>query len=200
MNLGTWLERYSQDCRLKYPSDATRKTYYSCVAIFLDYFQKYSQPKEIPTQEIKRWLLLSESFATRNSRLCAVKSFYEITVGMPLKLEKIPFAKKEKKLPRLINIEETVRKIQAIENIKHRAILSVGLCCGLRVSEAVNIQIADVNGRDRVILIRLAKGKKDRFVPVSENVLTRLQQYFREYKPTAFLFEGQKGGQYSTIL
>lgn len=197
MDIRKWYDRYSTDCQLKYPSKATQTTYRSCVGVFLAFFEKFREPKEVPTSEIKEWLLLSQS-TTRNHRLCAIKSFYEITVGMPLKLDKIPFAKKEKKLPRINDIQEVVKKIEAVENIKHRALLSLGLCGALRVSEVVNIKISDIDGKKRLILLRQAKGNKDRYIGISEKVLILLREYFKKYKPQEYIFEGQNGGKYST--
>ena len=64
MDSGKWSERYSADCRLKYPSKDTQKNYISNVNCFLSYFSDYEQPKSIPTEKIKEWLLTvkSESF------------------------------------------------------------------------------------------------------------------------------------------
>ena len=93
MDCRKWVDKYSIDCKLKYNSEATRSNYISCVGIFLNHFNKYREPKEIPTIEIKEWLLLAKTINTRKHRLCSVKSFYELTVGMPNKIDKIPYPK-----------------------------------------------------------------------------------------------------------
>lgn len=198
MSPGNWIEKYSLDCKLKYPSESTQNNYISQVKSFLYNFQNEDQPKSIPTEKIKLWLLEATTLNTRKHRLCAIKSFYEITVGMPMKLDKIPYPKKEKKLPRIINQEETKNKILVIENKKHKAILATAYCCCLRVSEITNMKISDIDGKQKLILIRQGKGRKDRYVGVSESTLEILREYFKEYKPKEFLFEGQSGGQYST--
>ena len=198
MQILKWAERYSTDCKLKYGSEATQNTYLSCVKIFLEYFKHHKEPKEIPTQEIKEWLLLATSFNTRKHRLCAINSFYKLTVGMPLKTGKIPYPPKEKKLPRIIDQDELRNKILAIENKKHKALLAIGFGCCLRVSEVVNLKISDILGKQHLISIRLAKGKKDRFTGISETCLQILRDYYIEHKPKYYLFEGQNGGKYST--
>ena len=91
MEIRKWYDKYSTDCRLKYPSESTQENYLCSVGTFLKYFEKEKEPKSIPTQSIKEWLLTYNTINTRNHKLCAIKSFYEITVGMPLKLDKIPF-------------------------------------------------------------------------------------------------------------
>lgn len=199
MNCRNWIDRYSTDCKLKYNSLSTQKNYISCVTQFLFHFEnKYREPKEIPTQEIKEWLLTAMTVNTRKHRLCAVKSFYEITVGMPMKLDKIPYPRKEKKLPRIINQEELKGKILAITNKKHKSILALAYACSLRVSEVVNLKISDIKGKENIICIREAKGSKDRHNKISNDMLEILRDYFREYKPKEYLFEGQTGDKYST--
>lgn len=198
MDCRKWIDRYSIDCKLKYGSALTQKTYISNVTMFLFFMASYREPKEIPTEEIKKWLLLATSFNTRKHRLCAINSFYRITVGMPLKTGKIPFPPKEKKLPRIIDQDELRNKILAVENRKHKALLAIGLGCCLRVSEVVNLKISDILGKQHLISIRQAKGKKDRYTGISETCLQILREYFVEYKPKYYLFEGQSGGQYST--
>lgn len=188
MNIESWIDKYSMDCRLKYGSESTQGNYISQVKSFLWKFKDEKEPKSIPTEKIKLWLLEKESFNTRNHRLCAIKSFYSLTVGMPVKLDNIPFGKKEKKLPRLVNAELTRQKIEDIPNKKHKCILAVAFCCGLRVSEVVNMKIKDIDFEQKVILIRLGKGKKDRYVGVSENVLDIINDYTKDFEPINFLF------------
>lgn len=196
MVLGTWRERYSVDCRLKYGSASTQKNYISQVTSFLARFQHYDQPKSIPTDEIKKWLLEAQTFNTRNHRLCAINSFYRLTVGMPLKTGKIPFPPREKKLPRIFDVEETKNKILSIVNKKHKSILAIGLCCGLRVSEVCNLKIEDIL-YSGLVAIKNGKGRKDRHVGISESCLKIIQEYINEFNPPDYLFEGQYGGKYS---
>ena len=68
---------------------------------------------------------------------------------------------------------------------------------GLRASEIINLRLTDIDSERMVINIRGAKGKKDRMVMLSSNLLFILRQYYLQYKPGDFLFEGQHGGQYN---
>lgn len=191
MNNEIWIERYSKDCRLKYPSIATQENYISSVKIFLEQFSCYRQPKEIPTHEIKDWLLSSKCTNTRNHKLCAVKSFYKITVGMPNKIDKIPYSRKAQKLPMPLGIEEIERLVDACENKKHLAIISLLFGCGMRVGEVLNLKPEQIDRNRMVIHIINGKGAKDRFVPLDEFVLRNLEDYFREYRPKVWMFNGQ---------
>lgn len=191
MNKEIWNERYSIDCRLKYPSAATQKNYMSQVSSFLSKFDHYREPKEVPTEEIKEWLLSAECTNTRNHRLCAVKSFYQITVGMPNKIDKIPYSRKAQKLPMPLGIDEIERLVDACENKKHLAIISLLFGCGMRVGEVLNLKPEQIDRSRMVIHVINGKGAKDRFVPLDEFVLQNLEDYFREYRPEIWMFNGQ---------
>lgn len=197
MEILKWADKYSIDCRLKYGSVSTQNNYTSQVKSFLWNFKDEKEPKSISTEKIKLWILEKDNFSTRNHRLCAIKSFYELTVGMPVKLDKIPFGKREKKMPRLVNAELTREKILAISNKKHKAVLAIAFCCGLRVSEVVNIRISDINFEQGLILIRLGKGKKDRYVKVSESCIEIINDYISVFNPNEYLFNGQFSLQYT---
>ena len=196
MDSGKWLNKYSVDCKLKYPSVATQKNYISQVDKFLCDFKQYEQPKSIPTQDIKEWLLKTKSPNTRNHKLCAIKSFYEITVGMPLKLDKIPYSRKEQILPMPLSLEETKKLFKACKNKKHLAILSLLFGCGLRVGEVLSLKPQQIDRANMVIHIKNGKGNKDRYVPLDSSVLKILEDYWREYKPDLYMFNGQ----YSTPI
>jgi site-specific recombinase XerD len=65
------------------------------------------------------------------------------------------------------------------------------------VSEIVNLKIKDIDSKRMLIHIKNAKGRKDRIVPLSEKVLILLREYFMQYKPKEYLFNGQNSTQYS---
>ena len=199
MDCRKWIDRYSIDCRLKYNSVNTQENYISQVRSFLFYFEKiYREPKEIPTERIKLWILSKDSINTRNHRLCAVKSFYEITVGMPMKIEKIPFGKKDKKLPIVLSQAEIQRMFDICNNLKHRVILTLLYSCGLRVSELLNLEWSHIDRYRMIINIIQAKGKKDRQVMLPQVIIPMLAQYYKEYRPIKFVLNGQCGAiQYS---
>lgn len=197
MDFRKWINKYSTDCRMKYNSSSTQDNYISCVKLFLQRFDEFREPKEIPTDKIKEWLLETKTINTRKHRICAIKSFYQLSVGMPNKINKIPYPKNEKKLPLVIESEFLKNHILKIENIKHRAIIMLGYSCSLRVSEVINLKIQDIDSNRMLINIRNAKGRKDRIVILSPLLLSTLREYYKEYKPKEYLFEGQNKPQYT---
>lgn len=137
------------------------------------------------------------SVSQQNQIINSLKFLYKEVLNK--KYDKVRFKrpKPEKKLPRVIDNEIIIEKINKIENIKHKAILMLTYSVGLRVSETVNLKIEDIDSKRMVIYIKNAKGRKDRIVPLSSNVLNTLRCYFRKCRPQVYLFNGQKSLKYS---
>jgi len=197
MNLEKWINRYKTDCAMRYNSDATKENYTSGVKSFLVKFDKYSEPKEIPTQEIKEYLLTFKTINTRKHNICAIKSFYQLTVGMPNKIDKIPYPKADKKLPIVLSVDEIQKMFTVCENLKHKVILALLYSCGLRVSELINLKWSNIDRSRMIINIIQAKGKKDRQVMLTPELLPLLEKYYLKYKPKEYVLNGQTSLQYS---
>jgi site-specific recombinase XerD len=161
------------------------------------------KPSTITKNEILDFLAAfrkskSWSATAQNQLINSIKFFYEQLLRRPREVYELPRAKKEFKLPSIFAEEEIRRILFAVENIKHRAILCLAYAAGLRVSELVNMKLKDVDSRRMVITVRQSKGRKDRQVMLSEKLLYLLREYFKKYRPKEWLFEGNKGEQYST--
>lgn len=106
--------------------------------------------------------------------------------------------RKEMFLPEVLSQEEVVKILNATENQKHKAILMTIYSAGLRISEAINLRIKDIDSGRMQIRVEQGKGKKDRYTLLSEKTLDTLRKYFVKYKPKIWIFEGLSGEQYST--
>jgi len=137
------------------------------------------------------------SISKQNQVINAIRFLYKF--GLNKKYDKVSFKrpKKEKKLPKVIDGELIKDKLSKIENLKHKAILTLTYSVGLRVSEVVNLKIEDIDSIRMLIYIKNAKGRKDRVVPLSNYVLQLLRYYWKEYRPKTYLFNGQNYDQYS---
>jgi integrase/recombinase XerD len=199
MNIGKYVKLYSDDLELKKYSKNSIKNYTKQVELFLKTFDsKFTKPSEINEQTIKNYLL---QFKTRNSMchaISALKLFYKLTVKQPLKFKHIEYPRSEKKLPKVIDKEFLLKKISEIENKKHKAIIALAFSTGMRVSEVINLKIEDFDLERNIIHIKNAKGRKDRIVPLSQNLRLILRTYYLEFKPEEFLFNGQGSLQYSS--
>ena len=105
--------------------------------------------------------------------------------------------RKESKLPNIIGKNDLLASISKISNIKHKAIISITYSCGLRVSELINLKIEDIDSDRMLIKVVGGKGNKDRYVPLSENILILLRTYFKKDRPKKYLFNGQSNSKYS---
>jgi len=199
MNIGKYVELYSEDLRLKNYAESSIENYCSQVALFLkDHESVATKPSEISERQIKEWLLKANTINSRKHRLSAVKLFYKLTGKQPLKFRHIEYPKSDKKLPIVLSPEEVQRMFDCCTNLKHRAIFSLLYACGLRVSEVINLKITHIDSSRMVINIIQAKGKKDRQVMLPESLLKLLREYFKQYRPDEYLFNGQNSKQYSS--
>lgn len=197
MDIRKWLDKYSTDIRLVYNSKVTIENYKSQVKCFLESFKNEVEPKSIDNEKIKLWLLEAKTINTRKHRLCALNSFYRITVGMPSKIQKIPYPKSEKKLPIVLSQDEIQRMFNVCENLKHKVILSLLYSAGLRVGELINLKWQHIDRSRMIINIIAAKGNKDRQVMLAPQLIPILTKYWKEYKSKVYVLNGQFGIQYS---
>lgn len=178
-------------------SKNTEKTYIHYLDEFLS--STKSSPTKLSNKDLEEYITSYNysSVSQQNQVISSLKFFWVRVMGKTRLRIDFRRPRKEKKLPRIINAEEAAVKILSIENKKHKAILALGLSCGLRVSEVVNLKIKDIDSSRNVIHIKNAKGRKDRIVPLSDTLLKVLRDYFREYRPEEYLFNGQKSDKYS---
>jgi|TARA_R110002020_G_scaffold2517_3_gene12039 integrase/recombinase XerD len=145
---------------------------------------------------------ISES--AQNTLINAIKAYYEHVLGRERTIYDIQRPKKSLTLPNVLSQEEIKAILCSVENIKHRAVLMLIYSAGLRISEAINLSSEylnlrkrDIHSDDGYIFIKGGKGKKDRKTVLSPILLVMLREYYKAYKPSYWLFEGQEGGQYS---
>lgn len=197
MNIRKYIDDYSRDIQLVYNSEATKENYKSQVWRFLNHFKDEVEPKAIPNEKIKDWLLEAKTINSRKHRLCAINSFYKITVGMPSKIQKIPYPKSEKKLPIVLSQDEVQKMFDVCDNLKHKVILTLLYSCGLRVSELINLKWSNIDRSRMIINILNGKGKKDRQVMLPEVVIPLLEKYWHQYKTKTYILCGQFSDKYS---
>lgn len=111
--------------------------------------------------------------------------------GMEEKAIAMPSIKKEFTLPVVLSKEECKVLFKAPRWFKHRFLLTFAYAGGLRMNELRLLKIADVDLNRKQVHIRMGKGKKDRYVVLSNLLAQKFQQYLTEVKPKVYLFEGQ---------
>jgi site-specific recombinase XerD len=146
------------------------------------------------------WLITEKHYSEAHvhTAVNVLKFYFEQVEGRGREFYDLPRPKKPHKLPSVLAEEEIISLIVKTTNIKQRALLMASYSAGLRVSELVNLRIQDIDSKRMMLYVRCGKGKKDRMVPLSVKLLETLRAYYRQYRPKEFLFEGEKGGAYST--
>lgn len=181
-------------------SKSTIKTYSAYLKDFIYYFDERDLT-ELQVEEINAYLLelitkWDITTSEQNQRINAIKFFYEKVLGKGRHIYEIERPRKETLLPDVLSKEEVSDILKSTKNLKHKTMLSAIYSCGLRRSEVVNLQITHIDSKRMMIKIKGAKGKKDRYVQLSPRLLEMLRQYYTQYKPKTWLFEGQTGGRY----
>lgn len=137
------------------------------------------------------------SASSQNQSVNAIKFYYEKVKGGARKFYQLERPLKETKLPTVLSVEEVQALISSTQNLKHRVMIMLCYSAGLRLSELLNLKPGDIDSDRMQIKIKGAKGKKDRYTLLSAKLLPLLRDYYQQYHPKAYLFEGEKGGMYS---
>ena len=195
------LEQFINQLKLKAYSANTISVYTNEFAQLLQIIKGH-QVNNLSAEKLKSYFLycvqtlqLSESHL--NSRINAIKFYFEQVLHRPRMFFDIPRPKMPLQLPQVLSQAEITRLLAAPDNIKHRLMLKLCYGMGLRVSEIIALKIEHIDSKRMQVLVKAAKGKKDRYVNLPQSVLTELRAYYKEYRPKEYLFEGQYGGQYS---
>jgi len=179
-------------------SPRTKDNYLSHIKNFLDSLGN-KQIIHCTSQDFQSYLdnYKFASTSQQNQVINAIRFLYKF--GLNKKYDKVSFKrpKSEKKLPKVVDNEYIKEKLNKINNLKHKTILTLTYSVGLRVSEIVNLKIEDIDSKRMLIHIKNAKGRKDRLVPLSSSVLNLLRDYYKKYRPKEYLFNGQSSLKYS---
>jgi integrase/recombinase XerD len=185
-------QRMIDDMAMRNMSPATQGAYVRAVRTLSRFFRR--SPDELTFDDVREYQLhlISRGLqaATIIPIMCAIRFFYGTTLGRPNVAEHIPLARKPDTLPAVLSQDEVVRLLKAESNLKMRTIFITIYSAGLRVSEAVALTAKDIDSERMVIHVRQGKGRKDRYVMLSEQLLSILRDYWRRSHPKSFLFPG----------
>lgn len=195
------LEQFLKKLEIENYSVQTVKNYTSALNLFLEYVNK-NKIKQVTDKEITGYLYYCKkekkySFSSMKMVIAAIRYLYKNVFNKPVPEALNIKLRKPSVLPTVLTVNEISKILGAVNNLKHKTMLLLIYSAGLRLGELLNLKPEDINSEAMKIHIRQSKGKKDRYVMLSENILALLKKYYSEYKPKEFLFEGQSGGRYS---
>jgi integrase/recombinase XerD len=175
-------------------SESTLRSYCSHLAKLALHFNQV--PTDIDPDQINDYLYLVKVEHNTPS-----DSYFKFTVyglrfayrmlGMKDKRVELPEIKHEKKLPVIVSREEMRRLLKAPKLLKHRVLLGLLYGCGLRCFEVRSLKIADLDFDRKLAHVRNGKGKKDRYVPLSDLLIRGLKSYMEAEQPRTWLFNGK---------
>jgi integrase/recombinase XerD len=185
-------QRMIDDMTFRNMSASSQKVYTYAVANFSIFHGR--SPDKLGIEHVRQYrlhLLARGLKATSiNPIVGALRFFYATTLGKKNIAEQIPYARAEDMLPAVLTPDEVVRLFKAVDNLKIRTALITIYAAGLRVSEVVALTARDINSERMVVEVRQSKGRKDRYVMLSEQLLAILRDYWRRTRPTEYLFPG----------
>lgn len=191
----------NQQLILREYSPNTMRVYLSEFFHLLDLLDDYDVANLSP-KRLKDYFLYCikvEHMAERkmNGKINAIKFYFEQVLHRPKMFFDIPRPKKPLTLPKMLSKSEVKKLFRVTTNLKHRVALQLTYGMGLRISEVVNLRLVDIDSKRMVVLVKSAKGKKDRYVPLPKSILPSLREYYLQYRPKGYLLEGQYGGAYA---
>jgi site-specific recombinase XerD len=185
-------QRMIDDMTIRNMSPLTQKAYVRAVRGFSGFFKR--SPDKLTFEDVRNYQLhlLSRGLevATTIPIMCALRFFYGTTLGLPGVAEQIPLGRKPDTLPAVLARDEVVRFLKAVDDLKMRTLFTAIYAAGLRVSEAVALTAKDIDSARMVIAVRQGKGRKDRYVMLSEQLLVILRDYWKRDRPQLWLFPG----------
>lgn len=172
-------------------SPKTIKAYVSAVAQFARHFKR--PPDQMTGEEIRLWQIhlrdtRKVSWSGFNIAMCALRFLYREVLGRDDLIPRLAFMRKEHPLPVVPSGDEVCRFLEAVPVIRYRMLLTVAYGCGLRLSEAVRLELQDIDSARMVVHVRRGKGKKDRYVTLSPVLLDLLRDYWKRDRPKRWLF------------
>jgi len=173
-------------------SPRTEQAYHDAVRHLSQHFNK--APDLVSAEEFRQYCLYLKSERklarqTSTQVICAFKLFWEKTLkrSWPAELQLVR-ANPQFKLPVVLSASEVRRILSAVPALDHRVALITLYSCGLRLGEALHLEVRDVDAERRFLHIRAGKGQRDRYVPLPERTLLLLRQLWKTHRHPTLLF------------
>ena len=197
MTTNNEIESMARDLAMKGYTERTQKDYLARAKHLSDHFGRPA--RELSREELRQYveeaLLAPERGTTwKTKQLCALLFLYRKTLGLPDQVSFISLPRQRSVLPAVLSNHQVSVLLNTIKNSRYQAIAMVMYGCGLRVDEAITLEVHDIDGARGVIRVRKGKGKKQREVNLSPSLYQWLRDYWRRERPRApYLFASRAG-------
>lgn len=189
--MGTLRERMIRAMELRCFSPRTHESYLAAVKGLAEYY--HQPPDQINAEKVQAYLshLIVErklAWSTCNVAISACRFLYNQVLGLKEMNLTIPVRKHPTKLPVILNQGDLERLFACVRTLRNRLLLMTTYAGGLRVSEVVNLKVADIDSGRMMIRVEQAKGAKDRYTILSPRLLKELRIYWKLNRPELYLF------------
>ena len=188
-------QRYIEDLQLRNRAARTVESYVGQVAQFAAHFGR--SPEELTLEHVREYQLhllqKKASWSSFNQCVCALRFLYGTTLGRKEYLERLPYGRRPKHLPRVLSRDEVMQLLRCATKDEHRMLLTTLYATGLRVGEVVQLRVSDIDSRRMVILVAHGKGDKQRLVPLSTQLLSALRAWWKTHQNPVWLFPNRQG-------
>lgn len=195
--MGELYNKMARDLALRNLAATTQKEYLRCCTHFVGYHM--TSPREMGETAIKQYLehlqIKGAGPETLKMNVAALKFLYGVTLDRPKVAERLPWPKVPHKKPDILSGTETEKLLAAVKSLVPAMALTTAYGAGLRNSEVCRLRVEDIDSKRGLIHVRLGKGRKDRYVMLSERLLVMLREYWKRARPTGgWLFPGRGKG------
>jgi site-specific recombinase XerD len=189
------LQRFERNISILGRSPRTFENYARHVAAMALHFK--TLPTELDPEQVKDYLFELQKRSQTPSQSYFKHTVYGLrfllkTENLPYDFLHLPSIPKEKKLPVILSRKEIWKMLQYADLLKHRLLIGLIYGCGLRCMEVRNIELQHLDFDRKMLHIVQSKGKKDRYVPLSEHLIRGLKTFITIENPTQYLFNGNK--------
>ena len=168
-------------------SHHSKDSYYRKAKDIIKYFNKPME--EVTTKELREYLMkyLKEnkkmSDESVNYYNAVIRFIYDVVLDIPINHKQIPRYKRKRRLPKILSDEELKVFFDACEDYKYKTIFMMIYGSGLRISEAANIRIEDIDSKNIRLFVRNGKGERERYTVLPKESLDMLRKCYKMYKP-----------------
>jgi len=184
-------KKLREEIQLRALSEVTYKTYFYRLRCFYNHFK---QPlSKISIQQIRDYFIYLITVkklgreSIRNAKY-AIRFYYVNCLGYEDYQLSFVNVTRHPKMPVIISRKEVRCILEKVRVYDYRICLELIYACGLRIGEAVKIKVADIDGERSILTIRSGKGDRDRTVPIPENMLIKLREYWKTHRNQELLF------------
>jgi len=186
-----WFQKSMDTLSLNGKGERTQQAYTRALRMLVDFYGK--RPEEISEAELEAYFLRRKNedrWSSNTLRICycGIRFYFVHVLGRNFGLFNILRAKNESRLPTVLSREEVRSLLGCVHTAHNRAFLATVYACGLRLQEALHLEVADIDSGRMMLHVHRGKGAKDRLVPLPHSTLATLREHWRTHRNPRLVF------------